>query len=232
MQTIVLFDLDNTLVHSRIDFLGIRQAVIGRLLAVGALAEPPTDPRARAIPEWLDLAHDHDPALAAELWQVVDQFEREGMLHGSVEADARPTLDRLRAGGARLALLTNNSLGSAEAALARFDLRAPFELVLARDVVTALKPSGAGVAQAHVALGGGPTFVIGDAYIDGLAAQRAQVEARFVAFRADRTRRSGVAAHQLPEGTAWPIGFVKVRSLSCARPELESRRLQGIYLWL
>jgi phosphoglycolate phosphatase len=180
---IVVFDLDNTLVHSHIDFLGIRSAVIARLLEVGALDQPPPDPRSRSIPEWLDLAAAHDAQLASELWQVVDRFERDGMVHGSVDADARTTLDRLHAAGLRLAVLTNNSLGSAEAALDRFDLRAPFDLVLARDVVSALKPAGDGVAQAHAALGGGPTYVVGDAYIDGLATERAGVGARFVAFR-------------------------------------------------
>ncbi len=184
-MSIVVFDLDNTLVHSRIDFLGIRTAIIERLLAAGALRQPPEDPRSRSIPEWLDLARAHDADLAAELWQVVDRFEREGMVHGSVEADARTTLERLRTAGVRLAVLTNNSLGSAEAALDRFDLRAPFDLVLARDVVTALKPAGNGVAQAHATLGRGPTYVVGDAYIDGLATQRADIGARFIAFRAD-----------------------------------------------
>jgi phosphoglycolate phosphatase len=182
---IVVFDLDNTLVHSRIDFLGIRQAIIGRLLEVGALEAPPVDPRVRAIPEWLDLAAAYDPALAAELWILVDGFEREGMIHGTVEADARATLDQLQSAGLRLAVLTNNSLGSADAALERFDLRTPLDLVLARDVVPALKPSGAGVAQAHAALGGGPIFMVGDSWIDGAAAHRAAVGARFVAFRAN-----------------------------------------------
>jgi phosphoglycolate phosphatase len=185
MRTIVVFDLDNTLVHSRIDFMGIRQAVIRRLVEVGALDEVPPDPRVRAIPEWLDLAAAHDPDLAAELWTVVDQFERDGMVHGTVESDARATLDRLASAGLRLAVLTNNSVGSAEAALERFDLRTPFELVLAREVVPALKPDGRGVVQAHAALGGGPTFVVGDSYIDGLATQRADVGARFIAFRSN-----------------------------------------------
>ena len=183
--SVVVFDLDNTLVHSRIDFLGIRRAIIARLLAAGALAETPADPRARAIPEWLDFAAQHDPHLAAELWTVVDQFEREGMLIGSVEDDARTTLDCLASRGVRLAVLTNNSVSSAEAALERWQLRQPFELVLARDRVAALKPSGVGVRQAHLALGGGQTFVVGDSWIDGAAAHRAQVGARFVAFRAN-----------------------------------------------
>jgi phosphoglycolate phosphatase len=182
-QTIVVFDLDNTLVHSRIDFIGIRQAVIRRLLEVGALDGPPPDPRVRAIPEWLDLAAEFDADVAAELWTVVGEFEQAGMLHGTVEDDARATLDYLASAGLRLAVLTNNSLGSAEAALERFDLRAPFELVLAREVVPALKPHGSGVLQAHTALGGGPTFVVGDSYIDGLATERASVGARFIAFR-------------------------------------------------
>lgn len=182
---IVVFDLDNTLVHSRIDFLGIRRAIITRLLEVGVLVEPPADPRARAIPEWLEVAAEYDATLADELWQVVDRFEREGMLHGSVEDDARRALDCLRHGGCKLAVLTNNSLSSADAALERWDLRPPLDLVLARGVVPALKPSGAGVLQAHTALGSGPTFVVGDSYIDGLAARRAGIGARFIAFRAD-----------------------------------------------
>lgn len=159
--------------------------IISRLLDVGALDQPPPDPRVRAIPEWLDVAAAHDSRLAAELWEVVAQFEREGMLHGTVEADARHTLDRLRAAGLRLAVLTNNSLGSAVAALDRFDLRAPLDLVLARELVPALKPAGGGVAKAHAELGGGLTTVVGDSYIDGLATQRAGVGARFVAFRAN-----------------------------------------------
>ena len=184
---IVIFDLDNTLVHSRIDFLGIRRTIISRLLEVGALDRQPTDPRARAIPEWLELASAFDPALATELWTIVDQFEREGMVHGTVEADARATLDVLRAAGNRLVVLTNNSVASAEAAQNRFDLRAPFDLVLARERVPALKPSGAGVAHAHRTLGGGPTVLVGDAAIDGLATERAGVGARFIAFRANPT---------------------------------------------
>src|SRR5205823_1936795 len=110
-------DLDNTLVHSRIDFLAIHRAVIGRLIVVRALDTPPVDPRVRAIPEWLDLAAAHDAALAAELWALVDRFERDVMVLGTVEDDARATLDQLRRAGLKLAVLTNNSLGSADAAL-------------------------------------------------------------------------------------------------------------------
>ncbi len=182
---IVVFDLDNTLVHSRIDFLGIRRTIIERMLAVGALAEAPADPRVHAIPEWLALAAAFDQQLADELWLEVDRFEREGMVHGTVENDARITLDRLHDAGLKLAVLTNNSIGSAKAALDRFDLHAPLDLVLARELVPALKPNGAGVAHAHHALGQGPTVVVGDSWIDGMATQRAEVGARFVAFRAN-----------------------------------------------
>jgi phosphoglycolate phosphatase len=201
---IVVFDLDNTLVHSRIDFAGIRRVVVAALVEAGALVEPPSDPRVRAIPEWLALAEAHDSALGERLWREVDAFERDGMVHGSVEADVLPTLRALRADGARLALLTNNSLASAEAALARFDLAGPFERVFARGVVAALKPAGDGVARAHAELGGGPIAVVGDSYIDGLAAQRAGVGARFVAFRASA---ADLAAHGVtPWATITALG--------------------------
>lgn len=218
-RPIVVFDLDNTLVHSRIDFLGIRLAIIERLLEAGALSERPANPRVRAIPEWMALAEGHDPALAAELWEVVDRFERDGMLHGTVEPAARSTLDALRSAGVALAVLTNNSLRSAEAALAQFDLRAPLELVLARDVVAALKPSGAGVAMAHRALGGGATYVVGDSYIDGLAAQRAGVGARFIAFRADLRD----LAHRGVVPWASVASLAELPPLIVPRPALDNR---------
>lgn len=169
--------------------------MIARLVEVGALEAPPADPRVRAIPEWLALAEAHSPALVSELWQIVDRFERDGMVHGTVEADAQPMLERLRAAGLRLAVLTNNSVGSASAALDRFGLRASFDLVLARELVRELKPGGAGVAQARAALGGGPTYVVGDSYIDGLAAQRAAVGARFVAFRGNQADLDARGVH-------------------------------------
>jgi phosphoglycolate phosphatase len=191
----IVFDLDNTLVHSRIDFLAIRNAIIARMLQAGALESPPPDPRIHAIPEWLGLAAAFDAALADELWQLVDRFERDGMVHGTVEPDTRAVLEKLHESGARLAVLTNNSLGSAEAALDRFDLRQPFELVLARELVPALKPAGDGVAHAHARLGSRLTYVVGDSYIDGLAAQRAGVGARFIAFRANATDLSARGVH-------------------------------------
>lgn len=182
---VVAFDLDNTLVHSRIDFTGLRATILERLVAAGALPSVPSEPRSRAIPEWLALAEGHDPELGAALWVVVDRFEREGMLAGTVEPDAVPTLTRLRERGDRLAVLTNNSLASAEAALERFGLRALVERIFARGVVRTLKPGGAGLAQASAELGGGETYLVGDSWIDGMAARQAGVEARFVAFRAD-----------------------------------------------
>ena len=101
MQPIVVFDLDNTLVHSRIDFMGIRQAIIRRLLEVGALAEPPANPRVRAIPEWLDLAAAPTrPCRRAVGGGRPVRAGRHGPRHGRVRR-AR-TLDRLVEAGFRL----------------------------------------------------------------------------------------------------------------------------------
>lgn len=217
MAPLAVFDLDNTLVHSRIDFLGIRRLVIGRLVEAGVLEAPPADPRTRSIPEWLALAEGYDARLGAELWVEVDRFEQEGMLVGTVETDARPALQALRASGWRLAVLTNNSAASAEAALARFDLRGSLDLVLARGTARALKPDGAGVRQAHDTLGGGPTVMVGDAYLDGLAAERAGVGARFVAFRADTER---LAAHGV---VAWAAVERLAELPAVLRPLVEGR---------
>jgi phosphoglycolate phosphatase len=113
------------------------------------------------------------------------------MILASVEDDAAATLHDLKSEGAALALLTNNARPAALAALERFNLLEPFELVLARDDVPALKPSPAGLRLAAERLAPVRTLaMVGDASIDGIAANRSGVP--FIAFRpreADMDRR-------------------------------------------
>lgn len=116
------------------------------------------------------------------IWDAVTDEETRGMELATVEEDAAHTLRVLKDDGILLALLTNNARDAALAALERFDLLEHLDLVLARDDVTALKPSPVGLELARDQLvSDGRLAMVGDATIDGIAANRASVP--FIAFR-------------------------------------------------
>ena len=185
----IVFDLDNTVVHSRIDFAGIRRDLGSLLLEAGVVDEPivTQGPKRRSIGQIIELAEEHDlrqgGGLAGRMWEVVVNYELEGMRVATVEPDAGPTLAALRDRGHALGILTNNARASALEALEKFGLLEYLDLVLGRENVPAMKPSPSGLLVARERLDGTPggLWMVGDSYLDGLAATGA--ECPFVAFR-------------------------------------------------
>jgi phosphoglycolate phosphatase len=185
----IVFDLDNTVVHSRIDFAGIRHDLGALLLDAGVVEEPIVThgPKRRSIGQLIELAEAQDQLvggqLAERMWKIVVEYELEGMRVATVEPDAGPTLAALRARGHALGILTNNARASALEALEKFDLLGHLDLVLGREDVPAMKPSPSGLVVARDRLDGAASglWMVGDSYLDGLAATGA--ECPFVAFR-------------------------------------------------
>jgi phosphoglycolate phosphatase len=187
--TAIIFDLDNTLVHSQIDFAGIRRDLGTLLLVSGVIQEPvlTEGPRRRSIGQIIELGETHDlahgTALGAEMWRIVEAYEAAGMELASVEADAGPTLAELRRRGHPLGILTNNAQSAALAALRQFELLEHLDPVLGREQAGEMKPSGRGLYVARQHLGARATrlVMVGDSYLDALAARAAG--APYVAFR-------------------------------------------------
>ena len=186
MTGLIVFDFDNTLVHSRIDFAAIRRELLDLLRQTGhpdvvenGLAERLTR---LSIGEIIGVGTAHDPAVHAEGWRIVLEYETAGMIAATVEPDARATLHELRKHGFTLVVMTNNARSATLAALDLFDLRAVFDLVLTRDEV-AMKPDPAGILKAMTTFEGRAerTVMVGDSWLDGTAAQRAGVP--FIGFR-------------------------------------------------
>jgi phosphoglycolate phosphatase len=192
-QVAIVFDLDNTLVHSRIDFPAMRRRIIEVIGAAQLPLPAESELASLAVAEIIHLAvQPNAPTdVVSAIWKTVTDEETKGMELASIEDDAIETLLALKAEGVALALLTNNARAAALAALDRFDLLDPFDLILARDDVAALKPSPAGLQLAAGRLAPlGPIAMVGDATIDGMAANRAGIP--FIAFRpreADMDRR-------------------------------------------
>jgi phosphoglycolate phosphatase len=181
MSFLVVFDLDNTLVHSQIDFAGMRAAIIQLLRERDLSAAGDNELRRLSVGEIIASGAQFNGEFQREAWQRVLEFERAGMLKASVEEDAARTLGVLQSAGFQLAILTNNAREATLDALEKFALYSYFDLILTRDEV-AMKPKPDGILKAKTDLNAERAFHVGDSWLDGAAANRAEVP--FIAFRA------------------------------------------------
>lgn len=182
----LVFDMDNTLIGSRIDFPAIRRSLIALLRAAGAAHEADDVLMRRAIAQLVAVATAHDrvhgTTLAPRMWEIIETHEADGLRDAVPLDDAGEVLGALRARGFRIAILTNNGRAGALDALRAAQLLDRAEIIVARDDVRALKPAADGVTEAARRLGGVERlYVIGDSWIDGAAA--AAAGARFIAYR-------------------------------------------------
>lgn len=170
----IVFDLDNTLIASRIDFAGMRQAVADMFEQAGVSLT--AEQKAWTVGRQADLAlRAAMPAgLHERIWQEIDKFEVAGMADAQPEAGAAEAVATLARRGHPLAVLTNNARSSALPALAAHDMRKYFRAVLCRDDVPRLKPYPDGLRAAATALGQPRRlFMVGDSWLDGAAAAAA-----------------------------------------------------------
>jgi phosphoglycolate phosphatase len=179
-MSLIIFDLDNTLVHSQINFAGMRAAIGNLLREQNVTQENNEELRRFSVGEMITRAAEKDAAIAETAWNLVLDFEREGMAKATVEADAAATLKVLSERKFKLAILTNNARAATIDALKKFDLLHYFDLVLSRDEVP-MKPDAGGILYAKSTFKAERVFHVGDAWLDGVAANRADVP--FIAFR-------------------------------------------------
>jgi len=179
---VCVFDLDHTLVSSPLD-----------LKAVGREMEAFVRERGIALPvrelrwsgaEIFGHVRMHAPHLEVEILAIPQAHERRAMEQAVLEPHAAEALEALRQLGFATAIWTNNDRVVADFVLSRFDLLRHLDLVVTRDDVTALKPDPDGLrvvrerwpAASHIVM-------VGDAWVDGVAAQAGGIP--FIAYRAD-----------------------------------------------
>ncbi|MFC4100125.1 HAD family hydrolase [Paenibacillus xanthanilyticus] len=176
----VLFDMDNTVLRSRIDFAAMKAAVADYLRAIGALP-PHVDPREHTTATLLALAAAQGgltPEGHEEAMCICTVHEKAGMHDADLEEGATELLEALRQRGLRLAIVTNNAREAAVEALERTGILTYFELVVGREQMISMKPHPSGylVAKAHFAdVPEQGWIAVGDSWIDGRAACEANV---------------------------------------------------------
>ncbi|WP_164985048.1 HAD family hydrolase [Ammoniphilus sp. CFH 90114] len=182
-----IFDMDNTLLQSRIDFYKMKKSVY-ELLVSHHLLPLDLEWSNKTPSQIIELGrrHQHFPAIEQEVWTLVEEVESEGMEGAKLEPYTAQLLSGLRGKDKWVSVLTNNALPAAEKALKELSVFHLFDYVAGRDQMEKLKPSPSGVL--HI-LNRCPTIpkekwvMVGDSWIDGMAAQQAGIS--FIAYQAD-----------------------------------------------
>jgi phosphoglycolate phosphatase len=194
----LLFDFDHTLVDSPIDFVAMRRAVLAVCASHGVVV-PDADGKLilEIVEEAAALARDgQGPRLRGKADSCMRDEERKAARQAAVVPGVSEALHRLRAEGRRIAIITRNCREVVDTALERAPLE--YDVLLARDDVTEVKPHPAHAAAALAALGVGAeaALMVGDFRADMACARAAGIVALGVATGAS------TAAELLAAGAA------------------------------
>jgi phosphoglycolate phosphatase len=199
-----VFDLDHTLVDTPLDLAAM--ALDMRASLERRCGPLPARPDRYRVGELIQWCQTHAPDEEKPLWDIALDHERRAMTIATLEAGAREAIDGARDAGFATAVWTNNAREVTAVALERFGLLPVLDLVVTRDEMRVLKPDPDGwrVIVAHF---GAPreAVVVGDSWVDGVAAQAAGVP--FVAYRAkdaDLTRWRVTPVARLDDLAALP----------------------------
>ena len=174
-----VFDLDHTLIRSPLDLAAMARDMRARFeQACGPLVARPDRYR---VGELITLCRRDAPHLLDALWAIAFDHERRALDGASLEPGARDAIVGARAAGFAIALWTNNARAITADVLDRFGLLGEFDLIVTRDEMDALKPDPAGWRVIQKRFGDCAAVVVGDSWVDGVAAAAAGVP--FVAYR-------------------------------------------------
>ncbi len=176
---LMIFDFDNTLIDSKINFIALRRALVDLWESAAPLPAARQSLLRLPIRDIVDQALAASPALAEAAWTTIEAYEAAGLDGAPAMPHALPVLQTLAGRGIRLAVLTNNARPATVRLLEHLGLAPLLDLTVTRSEASALKPDPAGVHLIVNSLGpAGATYLVGDSWIDGLAAEAAGV--RFI----------------------------------------------------
>ncbi|PZE21422.1 HAD family hydrolase [Paenibacillus xerothermodurans] len=174
----IIFDMDNTLLRSNIDFAEMKLEIFRYLVERRVLpADMPIKEHTTATliehAKQLRLA----PELERDVWAIAAKHELAGMKEAGLERGAAPFLASL-SGEFTLTVVTNISHAAALQALEQTGLAHFFDIIAGREQMAALKPSPSGfhyVMERCRAVRHDRWISVGDAWIDGKAANAAGI---------------------------------------------------------
>lgn len=189
----IIFDMDNTLLQSRINFPGMKKAVFD-LLVQHQLMDPELDYTKHSASQLIDFGR-HSGRITHEIeasvWDTIVAYETEGMHGAALEDGAAEVLNALKS-HYTLVILTNNARSAAIKALDETAIIHSFDRIAGREQMTMLKPSPSGIhfiLEQYPDISAEQWVMVGDSWIDGKAAQDGGVS--FIAYQGDQQEMEG-----------------------------------------
>jgi HAD superfamily hydrolase (TIGR01509 family) len=120
---------------------------------------------------------------------VLDKFDIQALSQSELVDRAKSVIDELRRRGLKVGLITNSGRVGVKMALEKLALSSCFDVIVTRNDVERIKPSGESVRKALSTLGYAPKEVayVGDSWADVVAAKDAGVMA--IAIVVSRRKR-------------------------------------------
>ncbi|MFS0726787.1 HAD family hydrolase [Paenibacillus sp. 1P07SE] len=197
----LIFDMDNTLLRSRIDFDQMKRETYAYLRKISILDEDldmESHTTSTLMAEAVRTSRMTE-AMIAEMWGIADRIEKAGMHQADLEPGVPELLEQLH-GRLPLVVVTNNSSGAAELALKENKVRHYFDDVIGRDKVKSMKPAPDAflhVLAAYKHIPAEHWLSVGDAWIDGAASTAAGI--RFVSYNGDTVRMETMGVQRYAE---------------------------------
>ncbi|GFN30483.1 HAD family hydrolase [Paenibacillus xylaniclasticus] len=165
----IIFDMDNTLVQSRIDFAAMKREVYDFLLNLG-LAEPDLPLASWTTSMLVEQARriGMDKAQYDKSMLIARHHEITGMQNAELEPGAEQLLSKL-SGHYVLTVVTNNAEDAALEALQRNRIAHYFAQIVGRESMQEMKPSPSGFQEIvkRTGIAADSWLSVGDSWIDG-----------------------------------------------------------------
>lgn len=192
----IIFDMDNTILSSNIDFKIMKQKTFQYLVAKHIL--PPEfdvtiHTTSTLVEEALKTGRMNEEMIR-EMWDIITEIEKSGMHNAKLEPGALALLNELRR-TYEMVIVTNNSYEAAVLALSDNHILNHFAHVVGREQMGSLKPAPDGflyVLNKYKEIPAEEWLSIGDSWIDGAASAEAGIS--FLSYQAelDMMNKKGV----------------------------------------
>ncbi|MEK4979947.1 HAD family hydrolase [Bacillus sp. FSL K6-6540] len=183
----IVFDMDNTLLHSSIDFGAMKRDIYAFLCSHSILSpglSMDTHTTSTVIAEAMNTGRLSEE-LSCMMWDIAKEHEIQGMMGAKLEDGAMELVQQLH-GQLHLAIVTNNAVEAAMTALEENRIAHYFDLIIGREAMGLLKPAPDGYMEVlrHFHHTSPKEWLsVGDAWVDGKASESAGIP--FIAYRGD-----------------------------------------------
>lgn len=199
----IIFDMDNTLLRSRIDFTEMKKDIYEFMVRHGVLTNDLdlTRHTSSTIIEQAMQTNLMTAKFMQDVWEIAKRHELAGMHGADLEPGVTDLLQNLQ-GKYLLVVVTNNAVEAAETAIRDNGIYEYFDYIVGREMVKSLKPSPDGlnhVLEKYGHIAADEWLSVGDAWVDGKAAADAGI--KFIAYRGDSEKMQTMGVRPFAEIT-------------------------------